>query len=190
MDNMINHAIRYSYPRIARGGLKRLAGVAALALAACLNATLCVAQQPAARPGAAPPPGHVLIPAGQRMVVELSAVEREYILNEMRAQLDMLYVISEGLSRKDMATVAAAAKRRGSDTLARDTAAVYDKTPAGFRAMIRDSRATIDQIAVEAEAKAAPEAILRRVTELLQTCNRCHADWQLRVTAPATPGKR
>ena len=66
-------------PRL-HGGLKRLAGVAALALAACLNATLSVAQQPAARTSAAPPPGHVLIPAGQRMVVELSAVEREDIL--------------------------------------------------------------------------------------------------------------
>ena len=80
--------------------------VVGLLLSACAGGTL--AQQSAASKAAMAakdakavkvPPGHVLIPAGQRMVVELPAAEREYVLNEMRFQLDMLYVISEGLSR-------------------------------------------------------------------------------------------
>ena len=152
----------------------------------CIFTTTAYAQQPAP---SKPPPNHVLIPAGERMTLQLTAAERDYILNEMRFQLDMLYVISEGLSRKDMNTVAVAARRRGTDTLAQVPAAVYEKAPPAFRDLIRESRAKIDQIAVEAEAKAAPEAIQRRVTELLGMCNSCHSNWQLRVAAP-TPGKR
>lgn len=145
-----------------------------------------IAQQPAAPKVQ---PGHVLVPAGQRMAIQLTAAERDYILNEMRFQLDMLYVISEGLSRDDMNTVAIAARRRGTDTLSQVPAAVYEKTPPAFQNLIRESRAKIDQIAAEAGAKAPREAMLRRVTELLYTCNSCHANWQLQVTA-AKPGAR
>lgn len=134
-------------------------------------------------------PGHVLVPAAQRMVVQLTESEREFILNEMRAQLDMLYVMSEGLSRKDLVTVAAAAKRRGSDTLNTAPAAVFERTPAPFRDMIVASRAKIDQIAAEASNKVELEVILKRTTELLQLCNSCHADWQLKVLA-APPARR
>lgn len=144
------------------------------------------AQQPTAPKVA---PGHVLVPAAQRMTVQLTESEREFILNEMRAQLDMLYVMSEGLSRKDLTTVAAAAKRRGSDTLNTAPAAVFERTPAPFRDMIVASRTKIDQIAVEAGNKVEPEVILKRTTELLQLCNSCHADWQLKVIA-APPARR
>lgn len=163
-----------------------------LAIAGLLLCTFLPAGSVAQKP-AAPKvePGHVLVPAGQRMAIQLTAAERDYILNEMRFQLDMLYVISEGLSRDDMNTVAIAARRRGTDTLSQVPAAVYDKTPPAFRDLIRESRAKIDQIAAEAGAKAPREAMLRRVTELLYTCNSCHANWQLQVTAAAAkPGAR
>lgn len=143
----------------------------------------------AAQPVPKVAPGHVLIPAAQRMTVQLTESERDFILNEMRAQLNMLYVMLEGLSRSDLSTVAAAAKRRGSDRLNEAPAVVFERTPAAFRDMIIASRAKIDQIAAEAERKATPESILRRATELLQLCNSCHADWQLKVIAPP-PSRR
>ena len=142
-----------------------------------------------AQPAPKVAPGHVLVPAGKRMVVQLTESEREFILNEMRAQLDMLYVISEGLSRKDLSTVAAATKRRGSDTLNTAPAAVFERTPGPFRDMIVASRAKIDQIAADAGNHVAPETVMTRVTELLQLCNSCHADWQLKVIA-ANPVRR
>ena len=160
-------------------------------VAIAVTATLCsfMLSTAGAQPAPKVAPGHVLIPAAQRMVVQLTEAEREYILNEMRAQLDMLYIMSEGLSRKDLATVASAARRRGSDTLNTAPAAVFERTPAAFRDMIIASRAKIDQIAVEAGRKVEPEVILKRTTELLQLCNSCHADWQLKVIA-APPPKR
>jgi hypothetical protein len=164
-----------------------------IALVATTISVMSVVAMPAAsaQQSAAPKvaPGHVLVPAAQRMAVQLTESERDFILNEMRAQLNMLYVMSEGLSRKDLATVAAAAKRRGSDTLNTAPAAVFERTPAPFRDMIVASRAKIDQIAVEAGNKVEPEVILKRTTELLQLCNSCHAEWQLKVIAPP-PARR
>jgi cytochrome c556 len=164
-------------------------GAIAATVAVTFIATICsVLLSPAAAQSAPKvAPGHVLIPAAQRMAVQLTEPEREYILNEMRAQLDMLYIMSEGLSRKDLATVAAAAKRRGSDALNTAPAAVFERTPAPFRDMIIASRAKIDQIAVEAQNKVEPEVILKRTTELLQLCNSCHAEWQLKVIAASPP---
>ena len=128
----------------------------------------------------------VSIPAGSRIPVTLSAEEREFVLNEMRFYLDMIYVATDALSRNDLRTVAAAARRRGTSALARVPPGLYDHTPAAFREGIRESRELVDRIAVEAEGASDPQPVLKRVGQLLYLCNACHSAYQLSTTPPAS----
>ena len=126
------------------------------------------------------------IPAGSRTPVTLSAEEREFVLNEMRFYLDMVYVATDALSRNDMKTVAAAARRRGSSALARVPAGLYDRTPGPFREGIRESRELVDRIAVEAEGTSDPQPVLKRIGQLLYLCNSCHSAYQLNTSPSAS----
>lgn len=148
------------------------------ALSGCATEPRDVAREP-----------HVRIPAGQRVAVTLSAEEREYVLNEMRFFLDLVYVSTEALSRGDMGTVAAAARRRGTAELAGVPPALYDRMPGAFRDGIRETREKIDQIALEAESTGGAQPVLRRVSQLLYLCNACHGMYQLRVSPAAGRAK-
>ena len=112
-------------------------------------------------------PDYASDPAGARTPVTLSAEEREFVLNEMRFYLDMVYVATDALSRNDMKTVAAAARRRGTSALARVPAGLYDNTPGAFREGIRESRELVYRIAVEAEGASDPRPVLKRIGQLL-----------------------
>lgn len=128
----------------------------------------------------------VSVPAGSRTPVALSVEEREFVLNEMRFYLDMLYVATDALSRDDMRTVASAARRRGTSALARVPEGLYDRTPAAFREGIRESRELVDRIAVEAETASDSRPVLRRVGQLLYLCNACHSTYQLNAIPSAS----
>ena len=92
------------------------------------------------------------------------------------------------LSRNDLKTVAAAARRRGTSALARVPEGLNDRTPGPFRDGMRESRELVDRIAVEAEGSGDPQPVLKRVGQLLYLCNACHSTYQLRVLpAPARP---
>ena len=138
---------------------------------------------------ASPPEPHVRIPAGERLSVTLSVEDREYVLNEMRFFLDLVYVATEAVSRGDMATVAAAARRRGTAGPARVPPGLYDSMPEGFRNGIRETREKIDRIAVEAEGAGGSQPVLRRVSQLLYLCNACHGAYQLRTSPAAAKPK-
>lgn len=140
-------------------------------------------QAPAAKAGQAPSARPQFVyPAAERSVVELTAAERNYLLNEMRYYLDLMWMVNESLSRDDLRTVAIVARRRAELSAAsRLPPELEAKLPSVFRASWRETNRMIDEIAVHAGTpEASPKSVLGRMASLLQRCNECHTLYQFR----------
>jgi hypothetical protein len=130
-----------------------------------------------------PPPGGYVIPAGERIVIPVSAEDNQIMLNEMRYFLDLVYVSTDALSRGDLATVAAAARRRGSEQASREPPGLYEKRMYAYWISMVETRKEIDQLADAADKSADLREILKGFSEILYQCNYCHKTFQLRVAA-------
>jgi hypothetical protein len=117
------------------------------------------------------------------MAILVTAEERELMLNEMRFFLDMMYISTDALSRGDMATVARAARRRGTEEMAREPRGLYEKLMPAYRISIEETRKQIDQLADDAEKVGEPQATIKRFSLILYQCNFCHSTFQLRIAA-------
>jgi hypothetical protein len=130
-----------------------------------------------------PSSGGYLIPAGERITIPVSAEDYQIMLNEMRYFLDMAYIGTDALSRGDMATVAAAARKRGSEQASNEPPGLYEKQMYAYWVSMLETRKEIDQLADQAEKSADTRAIFKSFSEILYQCNYCHKTFQLRVTA-------
>jgi hypothetical protein len=121
-------------------------------------------------------------PVTERRPVILNAGERSYMLNEMRYYLDMLWVVTDALSRDDFGTVARAARRRGYVMEATRIPPPLDaKLPADYRSVSQDTYKMVDTLAEVAESSNDRHAITSQLARLLHRCNECHASYQYRV---------
>ncbi len=121
-------------------------------------------------------------PTAQRNVVTLSPPEREFMLNEMRYYLDMIWVTSDALSRDDFDTVAKVARSRipamSSSPLPPNLEA---KLPAAYKTYWRATHATVDELASTAERSRSSRETLRQLGVVMQGCNECHAIFQFQA---------
>ena len=171
-----------------------LAAVPAAVLAAVLAYTLALGAQaaeppkpqaPAAKANQKPAPRPQFVyPSAERTVVELTVAERNYLLNEMRYYLDLMWMVNESLSRDDLRTVAIVSKRRAELSAAsRLPPELEAKLPSVYRAAWRETNRVIDDIAIHAGTPdASTRTVLGRMASLLQRCNECHALYQFRGT--------
>lgn len=128
------------------------------------------------------PPLQYSYPVTERRPVILNAGERSYMLNEMRYYLDMLWVVTDALSRDDFGTVARAARRRGYVMEATRIPPPLDaKLPNDYRTVSQDTYKMVDTLAEVAESSNDRHAITSQVARLLHRCNECHATYQYRV---------
>ena len=147
-----------------------------LLMTACADApTRAAAQKPA-------PQGlKFTYPTAQRNVVNLSAPEREFMLNEMRYYVDMLWVTSDALSRNDFDAVAKVARSRipaMSSSPLPDT--LEAKLPKEFLAYWRGTHSMVDELALVAEKSRNSQDTLHQLGVVLQRCNDCHALFQFK----------
>ena len=156
--------------------MRSLLAIAALAL--LLNG--CAAPPP--QDAASKPPLQGLqfsYPTAQRNVVTLSGPERDFMLNEMRYYLDMLWVTSDALSRDDFDTVAKVARSRIPAMNAKPLPPTLEaKLPREYLGLSRAQHAAVDELAVTAEKSRNSHDTLRQVGVVLQRCNECHALFQ------------
>lgn len=140
----------------------------------------------ASPPPAAPRPAAEVLkfsyPSARRVEVEIAQNEREFLLNEMRYYLDMLWVINDAMSRNDLDIVIKAARARVPAMNALPVPqGLENKLPGDFRALWRTNQRLIDELADIAERSRNVPDTLRHASVLLQACNQCHARFQLRV---------
>ena len=158
--------------------MRYLLAIAALVLTLLLNG--CAGTPTKAAASKPPLQGlQFSYPTGQRNVVKLSAPEREFMLNEMRYYLDMLWVTSDALSHDDFNTVARVAHGR----IAAMSASPLPKTleanlPPEYRTLSRAQHAAMDELADTAEKSRDSQETLHKLSVVLQRCNECHAIFQ------------
>lgn len=119
-----------------------------------------------------------------RVVIPVSAKERENTLYEMRTMLHGMFNIHNALSRNDMKGVATAA-RSMSPLIGRIPPSVRERLPTEFLEMGNALRETWESIARDAEQKQSIPHTQAQLAEVMAYCSGCHDSFQFKVT----PGK-
>ena len=117
-----------------------------------------------------------------RMVIQLTANERDFILSEMRAFLDSVQQITQGVASGDFDTAAKAANKVGRIAQQDVPGALIGKLPLEFKKMGFDTHSQFTQLALDAEQLGDSEHTVTQLGTLLQNCVDCHASYKFEIT--------
>ncbi len=120
-----------------------------------------------------------------RLAIQLTSAERTLVLSEMRAFLESVQVITEGVAQEDMKKVADAARRVGLAAQQGVPVSLMGKLPMAFKQLGLDTHRKFDQIALDAEQFGGVGQTLEQLSVLLRNCAGCHAGYSL--VAAETP---
>lgn len=110
-----------------------------------------------------------------REKIELSFKEREEIRAGMRAYLESVQGIVEGLAQHKMAVVAKSAARSG-EAMVKDVPVLMAlKLPPEFVVISMDTHKKFDELAREARVTRTKLAVTSKLAEVLMNCTSCHA---------------
>lgn len=116
-----------------------------------------------------------------RIAIVLAPDERALMLHEMRDFVAGLQLISDGLSRDDMAAVAKAARAMGTSRAHDVPVAMMGKLPLEFKTLAVGVHRGFDTIALDAEQMGMPKHTLGQLSETLQRCVACHATYEVKA---------
>ncbi len=139
-----------------------------------LNLGVANAQDPGVQHAYTPGQDH-------RAVLELTAVERAMILDEMHLFLSGLGELTGALGREDMPAAAKAARAMGLVMSHEVPQALREKLPQDFRQRGSSVHRDFDQIALDADSLGDVSHSLNQLSTTLQKCAACHAIYQMRT---------
>ena len=116
-----------------------------------------------------------------RMAIQLSAGERDLVLEEMRAFLASVQQITKGISENDMELVAEYARKVGGAAQQAVPGTLMGKLPMAFKQLGFDTHTKFDQLALDAESMGDSNYALQQLSTLMQNCVACHAGHRLEV---------
>lgn len=116
-----------------------------------------------------------------RLAIVLEAAEKDLVLAEMRAFLESIQMITQGLSQDDMTLVVSAAKNVGKEAQGAVPGTLVGKLPLEFKKMGFDTHTRFDQLALNAKEFGDTQTVLTELTIILQNCTSCHATYRLDV---------
>lgn len=114
-----------------------------------------------------------------RHAIELTAEERNFVLTEMRAFLESVEGIVNGVAGGDMKAVAEAARRSGMMAMHNAPRSMMGKMPPEFRMLGMDTHTKFGALADEAAAMGDKQAVLKQLGALLANCGACHQGYRL-----------
>lgn len=123
--------------------------------------------------------GSVRPAADGRTAIVLAPGERALILAEMRAFVESIQQVTDGLAREDMETVVRAARKSGRAAQQQVPAPLMGKLPLAFKQLGLDTHQQFDQLALDAEQLGDPAHSLQQLGRLMQNCVACHATYRL-----------
>lgn len=127
--------------------------------------------------------GEVVQTADGREAIVLEPAERRLVLGEMRAFLESVQAIAEGVSNDDMASVVKAAKAMGTAAQQGVPGALVRKLPLNFKQLGFETHGKFEQLALDAEQLGDKGHALNQLAELLQNCTACHAMYRFETAA-------
>ena len=116
-----------------------------------------------------------------RQSLQVSAAERDFVLNEMRTFLASVQGITQGLTTDDMDSIVSAARRVGAAAQQGVPGALMGKLPLEFKKLGLDTHRKFDQLALDAEQLGDHEYTLKQLSELMNNCVACHATYRIDV---------
>ncbi len=121
-----------------------------------------------------------------RQILPLTEHQRDHVLTEMRALLSGTQNILDALSKEDMTAVAREARSLGMGMAHKGEDHLKAVLPKEFMQMGMSVHKAFDQIAADAESMKDPKHTLRQLSKAMQTCNTCHASYQIRPKEHST----
>lgn len=110
-----------------------------------------------------------------RKAVVMTADERNFVLEEMRAFLDAVRVITVSLANDDMASVIEPAKKMGMAGSGEVPPELRDKLPKEFKMLAMKTHKAFDLIALDAGEIEDKQQTLEQLGTLMGNCVSCHA---------------
>jgi len=123
--------------------------------------------------------------AETRQPLKLAPMQRDHVLDEMRALLAGSQQIVAALARDDMAAVAAAARPLGMGMARKAENHLGAALPRDFMRQGMAVHQDFDRIADDAEARKDPRLTLRQLGETMGRCVACHASFRIESAAAA-----
>jgi L-asparaginase II len=118
-----------------------------------------------------------------RVAIQLTDSERTLVLSEMRAFLETVQVITEGMVDEEMNKVMLAARKVGFAAQQGVPLSLMGKLPLEFKQLGMDTHRKFDQIAMDAEQLGDVSQTLEQLSVLLRNCAGCHAGYKFVTVA-------
>lgn len=125
--------------------------------------------------------GNAVDKVDTRRILPLTEHQRDHVLTEMRALLSGTQNILDALSKEDMAAVAREARSLGMGMAHKGEDHLKSVLPEEFMRMGMSVHKAFDEMGADAESLKDPKHTLRQLSKAMQTCNECHAGYQVRV---------
>jgi cytochrome c556 len=120
-----------------------------------------------------------------RQSLALAPGERDLVLAEMRAFLQSVQAITEGVGAQDMERIAQAARRVGAEAQQAVPGSLIGKLPLAFKQLGLDTHKRFDTLALDAEQLGDPAHSLEQLSQLMQNCVACHSAYRIDAVAAA-----
>lgn len=116
----------------------------------------------------------------KRQVITITELQREHVLEEMRALLSGIQKILTSLASEDMAAVAQHARSLGMHMTHKAEDHLKDALPEEFMQLGMSIHRDFDQIAMDAASLKDSKHTLRQLSDSMKKCVACHASYQIR----------
>lgn len=127
--------------------------------------------------------GKTLTSSDGRVAVQLSAGERDLVLQEMRAFLTALQQILAAAHGNSADAAAAAARAVGTQAQREVPASLVGKLPLSFKRLGFDTHQRFDQLALDIEELGDATVALPTLPALMENCIACHAAYRIDLEA-------
>ena len=114
-----------------------------------------------------------------RLAIQMNAGERDIVLAEMRAFLETVQNIVQGITNDDMKLVAESARKVGKAAQGDVPGSLVGKLPMKFKKLGFDTHTRFDQLALDASDMGDKDTVLKQLETLMQNCVGCHAAYRI-----------
>jgi len=125
--------------------------------------------------------GSTSLSADGRNTIHLNADERDLVLAEMRAFLNSVQKITQGIAEDDMQLVEKYAQLVGSAAQGEVPGTLIGKLPLKFKKLGFDTHSKFDQLAMDANDLGDSQHALVQLSSLMQNCITCHATYRIDI---------
>lgn len=125
--------------------------------------------------------GSVTESSDGRTEILLNDNERNLVLAEMRAFLNSVQQINQGISEDNMELVAESARKSGKAAQTGMPGALVGKLPLPFKKLGGDTHVKFDELAMDADDLGDRNHALEQLSALMKNCVACHATYRFSI---------